>query len=177
MKKGYIGWLFACIVLSVLLIISIILGMTGFFSSITYLTLNSDLSVGESVVLAVEPNEASVASFTFDGSYLPGENLPMVLQINAANLSTDVRLRVKTVVFGLEETVPFEFITTAHFEKQEDGYYYYDEVLQGGNKITFCNYIIIPEDSNFVSGEKYVLTIVAETLETKFDQNIWKIVQ
>ena len=65
-------------------------------------------------------------------------------------------------------------VPTEHFEKENDGYYYYDEVLKGGNKITFCNYIFIPKEINLRSGEKYIISFVVETLESKYDIGIWK---
>lgn len=177
MKKEYVGWLFAVIVLSVLLAVSIFLGVTGYFSSVTYLVSHSDLVVGDNVVVHVLPNQASVFSFTFDGAYLPDETIPHTIQISASNLNADVRVRVKAVVFGLDDVTPFEFVTNEHFEKQADGYYYFDDVLTGGNKITFSNYIIMPDSNDFVSNQKYVVTFVVETLETKFDESIWKPVQ
>lgn len=178
MKKGYVGWLFAVIILSVLLIISVVLGLTGYFFSVSYTNSNAELKVGDSVSISVLPNQSNVASFTFDGAFLPNEKVPHTVQINAQDLNADIRVRVKAKIFGVTEETVFDFVTTQHFEKDPDGYYYYDEILPGGNKITFCTYLVIPEDVDFVSGEKYILSFVVETLESKFDaENIWKNVQ
>lgn len=174
MQKKDIAWLFAVIILSVALVVCVVLGVTGYFSALTFLHSKSDLVIGETISIGIEPNQASVASFTFDGSFLPNENLPQTVQINALDLNTDVRVRVKAKIFGQEEEQTFDFITTDHFEKAEDGYYYFDDILHGGNKITFCNYIVTPKEATFYSGEKYVLTIIVETLESKYDENIWK---
>ncbi len=173
MKKENVAWLFTVIVLSILLILSIILGVTGYYSSVNFLHSNSDLQIGDSASVAVRPNETSVISYTFDGSFLPNETLPHVIQISNTNSSSDLRVRVKAVVFGLTRVVPFEFVTTEHFEQAVDGYYYYDELLKSGNKITFSNYITIPADNEFESGEKYILTVIVETLDSKCD-NIWE---
>lgn len=172
MKKKDIAWLFSVIVLSVLLIVCIILGTTGFFSSVTYLRSASDLKVGETVNIAVMPNQSNVLSYTFDGGFFPDELIPQIVQISGEVLDSDVWVRVKAKVFGESET-NFDFVTSEHFEKSEDGYYYFDDVLHGGNKITFCTYITTPKDNQFVSGEKYVLSIIVETLETKYDKTIW----
>ncbi len=174
MNKKDFAWLFACIVLVVLLIISVILGLTGFYSSVTYLKSSTDLTVGDTVVVKVEENQASVVSFTVDGSYLPGESIPQVVQICAQNLDDEIYVRVKAEVFGLEGG-EFDFTTTSHFQKAEDGYYYFDEVLSGGNKITFCTNIITPQDGSFVSEEKYILSIVVETVDADYVENIWGI--
>ncbi|MGN1201203.1 MAG: hypothetical protein ACI4R8_02945 [Candidatus Caccovivens sp.] len=178
MKKQYIGWLFAVIVLSCLLVISVILGLTGYYFSVSYLYSNSQLVVGDQVTVTVEPNQSNVVSFTFDGSFLPNETIPQVVQISATDLNSDCNVRVKAKVFGVKNKIEFDFVTTEHFEKAPDGYYYYDGVLNGGNKITFCNYLIMPKSEDFVSKEKYILTLVVETLESKYDvENIWKNVQ
>lgn len=174
MSKKDIAWLFTVIILSVALVVSILLGVLGYLSSLTFMATKSDLIVGDAISIAVSPNQSSVASVTFDGSYLPNENLPQTIQINATDLNADVRVRVKARLFGLDNDTPFDFITTEHFEKADDGYYYFDDVLHGGNKITFCNYIVTPKEVDFYSGEKYILSIIVETLETKYDQNIWK---
>ena len=174
MQKKDIAWLFAVIILAAALIISIVLGVMGYLSSMTFMTTKSDLEIGDTISIGVEPNQASVASFTFDGSFLPNENLPQTIQINALDLNADVRVRVKAKIFGEDNKTEFDFITTEHFEKAEDGYYYFDDILHGGNKITFCNYIVTPKDANFFSGEKYILSVIVETLESKYDQNIWK---
>lgn len=175
MKKSNVAWLFAVIVLSVFLVISLILGFGGFFSSVSYMHSNCDMSVGDKFSIAVYPNQASVASLTFEGSYLPNETIPQVVQINAQDLNSDVNVRVKARVFGLSKEIELDFVTTEHFEKADDGYYYFDDTLKGGNKITFSNYITFPQNGEFESGKKYILTIVAETLETKYGgENIWK---
>jgi len=178
MKKNTVPWLFAVIILSGLLVLSIILGLSGYYFSVSYLHSNSDLVVGDTVCVSVGPNQSNVVSMTFDGSYLPSEAIPQVVQINASNLNYDVAVRVKAKTFGIENEAEFDFVTTEHFEKAEDGYYYFDDVLRGGNKITFCNYLVIPDETNFVSKEKYILTFVVETLDINQNvQNIWKNVQ
>lgn len=174
MQKKDVAWLFAVIILGVALIVSIVLGTMGYFSSLTFLNAKSDLVIGDTLSIAVRPNEASVASLTFDGSFLPNENIPQTIQISSEILNADVRVRVKAKIFGAEQEADFDFITTDHFEKAEDGYYYFDDTLHGGNKITFCNYIVTPKETTFYSGEKYVLTIVVETLETKYGETIWE---
>ncbi len=177
MKKKDIAWLFSCIILFAALVVSVILGLTGYYSSMSFVNSKSDIIIGNTISIPVKPNQTSVASFTFDGAFLPDENLPQIIQIDAVNLNADVKVRVKAQIFGADNNAEFDFITTEHFEKADDGYYYFDDVLRGGNKITFCNYIVTPKEINFYSGEKYILSIVVENLESKWGENIWKPVQ
>ena len=177
MTKKDVAWTVCCIFLAASLVLSVVLGFAGFYSSVTYLSLSSDLIVGDFVNIPIQPNQTNVVSMTFDGSFLPDENIPQTIQISGQNLQSDVKVRVKAQIFGLKNG-KFDFITTEHFEKDEDGYYYFDDVLRGGNKITFCNYIVTPKENEFRDGEKYILSIIVENLETQYDaEKIWKNVQ
>lgn len=176
MKKSSVKWLFMVIVLSLLLAISVILGFTGYYFSVSYLNSNSELTVGDSFSIEVRANESNVASFTFDGTFLPNEKIPQIIQIKSQNLTEDVYIRVKAVAFGGDKEIGLDFETTEHFYKAIDGYYYFDDVLQGGGKTTFCNFLILPEKDCFESRQKYILTFVVETLKSDLDiKNIWKI--
>lgn len=175
MKKSSYPWFFTVVVLAVLLVIIFVLGYTGYFFSLSYLKSNTDLTLGDSILINVVPNETSVASFTFDGSILPGEKLEQVIQIKASELEKDLRIRVKAEVFTNDSSIKFDFVTTDDFVKGDDDYFYLTNALSAGNKITFSKYIVIPKDAVFDSGEKYILTIVVENLDTSLDvDNIWQ---
>lgn len=174
-KKSSVPWLFAVIFLTILLGTSVYLGMIGFFFSANYLSSNTDLKLGQTLNIKAVENQASVLSLTFDGGFLPGEALPQVVQIGAENLNEDMYLRVKAEIFGGDKKQNLDFVTPDHFELKDDGYYYYDDVLRGGNKVTFCTYLVLPKTSEYLSKEKYVLTFVVETLSIDENvQNIWK---
>ena len=177
MNKKDVAWTVCCVFLVIALLLSIVLGVMGFYSAVTYLSLDSDLIVGDFVNIPILPNQTNVVSMTFDSSFLPNENIPQTIQISGQNLNSDVKVRVKAQVFGLEDGT-FDFITTEHFVLDDDGYYYYDDTLKGGNKITFCNYVITPKENPHKSGEKYILSIIVENLESKFNvKEIWNNVQ
>ncbi|MDE6583636.1 MAG: hypothetical protein K2K31_03210, partial [Clostridia bacterium] len=123
MKKTNIAWLFAVIVLSILLIVSIALGLNGYYFSIAYTNTNAEFKVGDNVVIGVVPNETEVVSFTFDGAFLPNEKIPHVIQIKSDKLDSNIKIRVKAKIFGMTEERRFDFVTTSHFTKEADGYY------------------------------------------------------
>lgn len=175
MNKSNIGWLFAVIALAILLIVSIILGVNGYFFSMSFTKLNSDISVGKTSTIEVLPDEASVLSFTFDGSYLPNEKIPQKIQISAKNAENDTLIRIKAKVFGDAFEEKLEFSTTENFNFDGE-YYYYKDVLGVGGKVLFCDYIQIPLENNFSSKEKYILTIVVESAEnSEENQQKWGI--
>lgn len=176
MKKSSYAWLFAVIILSVLLILALALGLSGFFFSVSMTTAPTDINLGEVVTIEVMPNQSEVVSFGFDGGYVPNEKLAQIIQIKAKELDTELNLRVKAVVHKTNEVVNLKFDTTENFIEGNDGYYYYNGTLAGGNKVTFCNYIIMPEEAKFLSRERYILSVLVENLETDYDaRTIWNI--
>ena len=175
MNRHNAGWIFATIGLSVCLIVSIALGLSGYFFSVAFSNQKTDLVVGDSVAIEVKENQAQVVSFTFDGNFLPGEIVPQVVQFSAIGTNKDVVLWVRGQIFGIDDELGI--VTSDEFE-YIDGFYYGKSVLSSGGKVTFCSHLVVPEDSKFVCGEKYVLTIVVETLDADLDwQNIWKKVE
>lgn len=177
MNKSNIGWLFAVIALSILLIVSIVLGVNGYFFSMSFMSSKTDIALGETATIELAPEQTSVLSFTFDGSYLPKEKLPQRLQISAINSSVDLLIRVKAQIFGNGTDEKPEFITDEKFLFDGD-YYYLQEPLGAGGKVMFCEYIQIPEDSRLSSKGKYIMTIVVESKENSLEnQQKWGIVQ
>ena len=176
MKKTTIIWIFAVIILMILLVTMTILGITGFLFSLPNARFDTDLKLGESVIVSVKPNEASVCSLSFDGAYLTGERLPQKIQINAETLTEDVFLRVKSTIFGCDQQLTMDFVVSSNFTLEDDGYYYYNNTLAGGDKTTFCEYIIVPENQSCKTDKKYIFTLIVECLSADEDINrIWKI--
>lgn len=175
MRKSTYPWLFSVIVLAVLLVITFILGYTGYFFSLSFIKADTDLTLGDTCLIEINPNETSVVSFSFDGSILPGENLEQIIQIKANNLEKDLKVRVKGEVYTNEGTILLDFVTTDDFVKGNDNYFYLTPDLLAGNKITFSKYIVLPEDSVFDSSKKYILSIIVENLDATLDvSNIWQ---
>lgn len=169
MKKAY-PYIFAIIILVILLIISLYLGFSGYLFSVSMLKEATDLNLGETVAVEISPNETSVVSFTIDGSYLPMENIPQIIQIKASDVDAEMRVRVKAEIFANNNTKDVDFVANDNFLKATDGYFYLNDTLAGGNKVTFSSYIIMPEDLN--SNEKYILTVVVENIDASVE-NIW----
>ena len=173
--KSVSGLKVAVIVLSVLLVTSLFLGYTGFFCKFSSKTLATDIKIGDTSLISVKPNETSVLSSSFDGAILPNERIPQVVQIVSADLDTGVFLRVKSRVFGEKIDNEISFLTDERFSLENDGYYYYNSILEGGDKTTFCVAVQLPEDFTVNENKNAVVTIVVETLDENQDINtIWK---
>ena len=173
MKKSTTTWIFVTTILVVLLATMTILGFTGFLFSLSSSKFDTDLVVGQDLNISVKPNETSVKTISFDGAYLPNEKLPQKIYINAEKLTQDVFVRVKGNVSNIEGILSFE--TTEKFVFEEDGYYYYDGTIIGGDRVCFCDYVVMPDDLRVKSDKKGIFTIIIECLDSNEDINkIWK---
>lgn len=169
MKKTY-PYIFTIVILVVLLALSLYLGFSGYLFSVAMNNLPSDMALGETTMVEIAPNEASAISFTLDGSYLEGERIPQVIQIRAIDTVEAVRVRVKAEIFMHDNLTTVDFVANENFLKATDGYFYLNGALAGGNKVTFCDYVVMP--ANLDSKEKYILTIVVENIDASLE-NIW----
>ena len=109
MKKSY-PYIFTIIILVVLLGISLYLGFSGYLFSVAMNNISSDLTLGETVEVEISPNEASVLSFTLDGSYLPNEKISQVVQIRASDVDKEMRVRVKAEIFARDNLTLIDFV-------------------------------------------------------------------
>lgn len=169
MKKSY-PYIFVIVILVVLLAVALYLGFSGYLFSVSLLNEASDLNLGETAVVEISPNETGVLSFTLDGGYLPNEKIPQVIQIKAADVDKEMRVRVKAEIFTNNDLQYVDFVANENFLKATDGYFYLNENLAGGNKVTFSSYIVVPENLN--SKDKYILTVVVENIDADIE-NIW----
>ena len=175
MKEKQTGFVVAIVILSTLLVASVIMGVTGFFCSFSVQEFETDLQVGQIENINVFANKTSVVSFTLDGAFLPGEKIPFTIQISAPEIEKNVVFRVKSRIFGANEIENILFETSENFSLEDDGYYYFNNTLIGGDKVTFCEKILLPKAKFVDAGKRYVLTIFVETLDAELNTNvIWK---
>lgn len=173
--KSNFGWIFACCGLVVLLGISIFLGLSGWFIN-TDMTYTTDLELGKSVQIGIGKNEANAVSLSLDGSFLEGQRLPQIVSIKGTQSEEDMYVRAKIFVYTSEnETKSLDLVQTVNWTyNEEDGYYYLNDLLSPNDKVSLCSHIILSENLNLNTGKKYLITIVAETLESGQNvKNIW----
>ena len=173
--KSNFGWIFTCGLLFVLLIGSLYLGISGWYfkNDNSYTT---DLKLGQTIQLDIQNNQANSASLNLDGAYLAEARLPQIISIKNVETDKSLYLRAKVFVYsGDNRNLDVDIVETINWKfNSDDGYYYFDDVLQGGSKLTFSNFIVMPEDSDFRSQEKYVLSVIVETLDASLDvDNMW----
>ena len=174
MEKTKTKWVLAFSVLAVLLVISIVFGVTSFFCRIDKKGFSTDLSVGQISNVSVRPNETSVFSFSIDDSFLGGQKIPFVLQVTNADLNVDVFLRIKSSAFLGKSVNEINFFTKNGFTLEQDGYYYFNSTLVGGDKVVFCDGFELKQMKDLIE-DKMVVTIIVECLDESQDVNsLWK---
>ena len=173
-SKENFGWIFISASLLLLLAIAIYLGVSGWFfqNDVSYST---DLELGKTVVTNIAKNQASAVSLNFDGSYLPGERLPQIISVKNVDASDSLYVRAKVYVYtGDNVTLDVDIISTINWTKNDDGYYYFNELLNPDVSASLCSFIIINKDSNFSSKKMYILNVVFESLSSSQQvEQIW----
>ncbi len=172
--KSFYGWLFTCVSLAILLGVSIYLGLSGWYFK-SDRSLESDLKLGETVQVDIDKNQSSCVSFTFAGSYLPGEKLSQIIAVKNLNDSQGLYVRAKVNVFSkVSDNHDLSLLETINWTYHEDGYYYFDSLLSPLSKANLCSDIIIGEDSIFQSSKNYILNVTFEALDETIDvKNLW----
>ncbi len=173
-KRENYGWLFATVLLALLLALSIYLGVSGWYFK-TDISYTTDLELGKTVQMSVKKNEASSISMNLDGSYLAGDRLPQIVSIKNMDDEASVYLRAKIFIYsGDNQILKMDMVETVNWEyDQADGYYYFTDLLTMQNKVALCSHLIIDNETHLQTNTKYIFTIVVEALEE--DQDVVKI--
>lgn len=171
-NKSNFGWLFACIGLAILLALSVYLGVSGFFFKNNN-SFSSDLVLGQSIEGSLKKNQATSISVNFSGSFVPNEKLAQIVSVKNTDENSNLYVRAKVYAFtSLNNMEEVDIIENSNWTKNDDGYFYYNDLISPQQKINFSSFVIMGQ--NYVSWKKYILTFVFETLDDKNDVlSIW----
>lgn len=175
LDKSNFAWIFTCIVLSILLGLSLYLGISGWFfkNENAYTT---DLEIGKTIQIDIGKNQANAVSLNLDGSYLEGERLAQIISVKSMEDEQDLYLRAKIFVYTSDnQTKKMDIVETVNWTfDNEDNYFYFNDILNPNNKISLCSYLIVGEGSKLISSKKYIVTVVIESLDKTQDvEKIW----
>ncbi len=172
LSKSTYGFIFAIIALVILLGVTLYLGISGwFYANVT--KLESDVTLGQTLNLNITETGAKVASFTFPGSFLPGQKLDQ--NINITNSSeNDMFVRAKAVIFDCsDQDMNLELGISEHWTENGD-YFYFDQPLLKSNKISLASYVRLRPDKYYNSTKTYVFTIVVEAIDSNLSRSeVW----
>lgn len=165
-KRTTAGSKVAIITLSILLGLSLVLGITAAYFTTTQ-SATGNITLGNPVTIGITQGGASVSSLTFNGSALPGTVYDQTIGVAApANVSQAV-LRAKLSITNTDSaSVNVNATTTTSWTAGEDDYYYYNGTITAGNTVDFCTAITIPTTLvNADANKTYAIAVQVEAIQ------------
>lgn len=156
----------AIVTLSILLGLSLVLGLTAAFFSATQ-TATGTVTLGDPVNINITQGGTSVAALTFAGTAMPGTSYTQPIGISVpANTSQSV-LRCKLSLTNNDATTTDITATTSdQWVLGEDGYYYYNGSVNATDTLDFCSAITVPKSLTNTSANKvYTVTFQVEAIQ------------
>lgn len=142
------------IALSILLLTTIILGVTGaFFFQNAAVT--GDVTLGDPVNINMTQGGTSVSSLTFSGAAMPGDVYSQPIGVSAPAATSDAVLRGKLTITNADGAAYNVTATTAPgWIDGGDEYLYYEGVISATDSIDFISEIQIPTEFENVDANK-----------------------
>lgn len=172
MKKETKNWIFKIILVGALVLVGVAIlsfQTTGFSDMKKYARLGDEISIKSKL------NSCSSNIINFDGSYLPNDSYSQVVKVYVPENEVDCVIRVNAYLLtdkGEIENVSIQTPSTWLFA--QDGYYYYQNIVKGGEIINFSRSVKIP-DIYLNSQNLYSLIFNVETikLDEYIIENLW----
>ncbi len=166
-RKAMSGSTMAIIALSVLLAVSVGLGVTlAFFTSNANATGN--VTLGDPVTIGLTQGGASVSTLTFDGNALPGTTFDQPIAVTAPANTSDAVIRAKVLLTDNDATTTDITATTSNdwTFNATDGYYYYNGVIKANNSVEFVSKLTVPTSLTNTSANKTLtVTVQVEAIQ------------
>lgn len=156
----------AIITLSILLAVSIALGVTlAFFTSTA--TVAGDITLGDPVTISITQGGASVQSLTFANDALPGSVYDQTIGISAPADITTALMRAKLTITNADgASANVEATTTDAWVDGDDDYYYYEGTISSNGTADFVTAITIPTSlTNEDANKTFTINVVVETIQ------------
>ena len=165
-QRRDLGAKIAIITLSILLVATLAIGVTGaFFGANTNAT--GDITLGNPVNINITQGGASAAALTFTGSAMPGDVITQKIGISTPANTSECVVRAKLTITnndGASTNVTADVANT--WAAGEDDYYYYNGTLTAGNSADFVNSITIPTSlTNLDANKTYTVTVIVESIQ------------
>ena len=157
----------AIITLSILLGLSLILGLTAAFFSANQ-TAAGNITLGNPVNINITQGGTSVESLTFDGTAMPGTSYTQAIGVSVPQNTSKSVLRCKLTLTNAGEATskPITATTSDKWVKAEDDYYYYNGSVNAGDSVDFCTAITVPKElTNLDANKVYTVTFQVEAIQ------------
>lgn len=157
----------AIITLSILLGLSLILGLTAAFFSANQ-TAAGNITLGNPVNINITQGGTSVESLTFDGTAMPGTSYTQAIGVSVPQNTSKSVLRCKLTLTNTGEATskPITATTSDKWVQGTDDYYYYNGSVNAGDSVDFCTAITVPKElTNLDANKVYTVTFQVEAIQ------------
>lgn len=165
-RKNYAS-LIAIITLSILLVGTLAIGVTGAFFGANNQA-GGDITLGDPVNINITQGGASATALTFAGSAMPGDVYDQVIGVSTPANTSDCVVRAKITITnndGASTNVVADYNTT-DWQTGEDEYYYYKGTMSAGDSVDFVNSLTIPKTlTNLDANKTYTITVIVEAIQ------------
>ena len=154
------------LVLSILLGVSVALGITGaFFAANANAT--GTITLGNPVNISISQGGTNVTTLSFSGTAYPGTTYSAPISITAAANTSEACLRAKVTLTNTDSaTVNVTATTNANWVAGEDDYYYYNGTVTAGTTIEFISSITVPTTlTNADATKTYSVAVICEAIQ------------
>ncbi len=166
-RKNRAASTIAIITLSVLLGLSLILGLTAAFFSANQ-SATGNITLGDPVNINITQGGASVEALTFAGTAMPGTTYTQAIGVTApAKTSKSViRCKLTLTTTGEATSEPITATTSDKWVKGDDDYYYYNGSINAGDSVDFCSAITVPKTlTNLDANKVYTVSFQVEAIQ------------
>lgn len=165
-QRRDLGAKIAIITLSILLVATLAIGVTGaFFGANTNAT--GDITLGNPVNINITQGGATATALTFAGTAVPGDVYTQKVGVSTPANTSECVVRAKLTITnndGASTNVTADVADT--WVAGEDDYYYYNGTLNAGDSADFVNSITIPKSlTNLDANKTYTVTVVVESIQ------------
>ena len=165
-SRGMSASTFAIIALSLLLVASIILGLTGAFFT-GNANVEGTITLGNPVNVTITQGGASAETLTFTGTAMPGTVYDQAIAIKQPDATSDSVVRAKLTLTNTgSASVNVTATTAENWVEGDDNYYYYQGVVKAGASHDFVTSITVPTTlTNADANKTYTISIVVEAIQ------------
>ncbi len=168
--KSKFSYIFSIIVLSVLLLLVFVLGISGILSTRKSFSINENIQLGIAQNVEIADNDIQVISFVIDGGILPEQEIKQQISVSCMSENSQ-NIRIKAIV---SKNGDVNLVNSNLFTYGDDGFYYFSKEVMSKETVDICSAVIISQNAYLQSNNAYIMTIIVESIDSEIMPTIWK---